>query len=286
MSQIDRLETPEQWPEANQTFAGYDLAQKIASGPMSHVFKAAEADSGQVVALKILSKRSARIADRLRNGGHRTWEGKRAVGLSHPNIVRTLRCGFEEGRYFLAMEYLDGPNLAELIQQQAPELQNGRFGIIRQIAQGLCYVHEKGLIHRDICPKNVMLTGEGEGKLIDFGVAISRGDRVTDTGRRTGRPSYMAPELVRHNVFDERTDIYAFGVTMYEILTGVRPLIGRNRYEKMQMHLNLQPVAPSQVAPGLPVQIDDIALKALAKAPEERYQTMAALLSDLSLIAA
>jgi serine/threonine protein kinase len=168
--------------------------------------------------------------------------------------------------------------------QQSPRLHGHRLSIIRQIAEGLGYVHRKGIVHRDICPKNVMVMPNNVAKLIDFGVAIACGDRVSDTGRRTGRPSYMAPELIRSNVFDERTDIYALGVTMYEVVTGVRPFIGRNRYEKMQMHLQVEAMPPGEIAADVSQRLSSIIIKALAKDPDKRYQDMGSLLDDLSLV--
>ncbi len=284
MSLLDKLKASSDQPPNRRTFAGYELVELIAAGPMGEVYKAIEPDTNRLVALKILTRRSAKVADRLRQALGRKWEGERAVSLMHPNVVQSHSCGLEDGQYYLVMEYLEGSNLAALLIQQSPRLHGHRSSIIRQIACGLGYLHEMGVIHRDICPKNAMVMSNNVAKIIDFGVALAKGDRMTDTGRRTGRPSYMAPEVVKDNIFDERTDIYALGVSMYEIVTGVKPFIGRNRYEKMQMHLHVDPVPPKEIAADVSRRLNDTIMKALAKDPRNRYQHMAALREDLELI--
>jgi len=281
MSLLDKLKSASEQPPNRRTFAGYELVELIATGPMGEVYKAIEPDTNRLVALKVLTGRSARVAERLTRDLDRKWEGERAVSLRHPNVVQSYSCGLEDGQYYLVMEYLEGSNLAAMLIRQSPRLYGHRNSIIRQIACGLAYVHEMGFIHRDICPKNAMVMPNNVAKIIDFGVALAKGNRMTDTGRRTGRPSYMAPEVVKDNIFDERTDIYALGVSMYEVVTGVKPFIGRNRYEKMQMHLHVEPVPPKEIAADVSQRLNDTIMKALVKEPGGRYQNMAELLEDL-----
>jgi len=258
------------------------IGEPVAEGPMSVVYKASgrAADDG-AVAIKILKDSAARVARRLSDQPGRQWEGERAVELNHRNVVRTLEFGCESGAFYVVMEYIDGPSLAWLIHKQSPLLHGRRLSIIRQIAHGLAYIHRTGLIHRDICPKNVLVDGTGHAKLIDFGVAVSQAEKLKDTGRRTGRPSYMAPELIRDNVFDVRTDIYALGVAMYEISTGARPLAGADRYETMRLHLYSAPTPPAHVNDSVPLALSNIIVRCLAKDPEQRFQTVDELLQEL-----
>lgn len=258
------------------------VGEPIAEGPMSVVYKAmARKQTDGAVAVKVLKDSAARMARRLSIDLGKQWEGERAAELTHPNVVRTLECGCESGTYYVVMEYVDGPNLASLIHAHSPLLEGRRISIIRQIAHGLAYIHGKGLIHRDVCPKNVLVDSTGHAKLIDFGVAVAKTDKLKNTGRRTGRPSYMAPELIRDNTFDVRTDIYAFGVTIYEISTGAKPLAGADRYETMRLHLHSDPTPAAEVNKSVPQAVSDIIARCLAKDPEQRFQTTDELLEEL-----
>jgi len=263
--------------------AGYRVVgEPIAEGPMSVVYKASGAEqSDGAVAIKVLKDSAARMARRLSDDLGKEWEGERAVSLAHPNVVRTLECGCEAGSYYVVMEYIDAPNLASLIHDQSPFLDGRRISVIRQIVHGLAYVHGKGLIHRDVCPKNVLVDASGHAKLIDFGVAVAQADKLKNTGRRTGRPSYMAPELIRDNTFDVRTDLYAFGVTMYEISTGAKPLAGADRYETMRLHLHSDPTPAREVNNNVPLALSGIISRCLAKDPDQRFQTADELLKEL-----
>ena len=263
------------------------LGGPIAEGPMSVVYKAADKRTGgaqaadRVVAIKVLKDSAARVAHRLATELGKPWEGERAIELVHPNVVRTIACGREGGTYYMVMEFIDGATLASLIYEGGPHLDGRRIPVIRQIAEGLAYIHGKGLIHRDVCPKNVLIDAAGHAKLIDFGVAIATTDKLQNTGRRTGRPSYMAPELIRANIFDVRTDIYALGVTMYELCTGAKPLAATDRYEKMRLHLYSNPNAPADVNKQVPEPLSKLILRCLAKDPEQRYQSAEELLAGL-----
>ena len=263
------------------------LGDPIAEGPMSVVYRAVgykkndPAVAGRVVAIKVLKDSAARVAHRLQTELGKQWEGERAAELVHPNVVRTLRCGCASGTYYMVMELIDGATLASLIYEGSPLLDGRRISIARQIAEGLAYIHGKGIIHRDICPKNVLIDRQCAAKLMDFGVAVSRTDKLQNTGRRTGRPSYMAPELIRDNIFDVRTDIYALGVTMYELCTGAKPLAGTDRYEKMRMHLYTNPNPPAEVNKLVPLAFSNLILRCLAKEPDQRFQSVRELLTEL-----
>lgn len=263
------------------------LGEPIADGPMSVVFRAVGLPMGsaetadRLVAIKVLKDSAARMARRLQTELGMPWEGERATQLLHPNVVRTIRCGCESGTFYMVMEFIGGAPLSSLIYEGSPLLDGRRIAIIRQIAQGLAYIHGSGIIHRDICPKNVLVDSTGHAKLIDFGVAISAGYRLQDTGRRTGRPSYMAPELIRDNVFDVRTDIYALGVSMYELSTGAKPLAGADRYEKMRLHLFSSPNPPADVNRRVPPALSELIVRCLVKDPGRRVQSADDLLREL-----
>ena len=266
--------------ERPKQIGGYRLLTQIASGPMSTVYLAEGRDGSQVVA-KVLSEHGNRIAEKLSVKLKKPWEGERARPLSHPNVVRTLGCGKDKGHYYIVMEYLSGGSLAEHLRVHTPEIMKRRVEILIGAANGLAYVHEKGIIHRDVCPKNMMFDRAGTVKLIDFGVAIHRYDRLRPTEVRTGRPSYLAPELIRHNRFNTQTDIYAFGVMLYEVFAGRRPFAADSREELMSLHLRAEPVPPSRIDPSISPEMDRVTLRALAKTPHRRYRTMRQLIAGL-----
>lgn len=259
---------------------GCTLVEKLAEGPMSAVFLATDPDGNQVV-VKALSAHGNRIAEKLSVKLGKPWEGERARSLNHPNVVRTLACGKEKGQYYIVMEYLPGGGFAEHLRIRTPEVIARRLEILIGAANGLAYLHEKGIIHRDVCPKNLMFDSSGNVRLIDFGVAIHKSDRLKQTEIRTGRSSYLAPELIRYNRFNVQTDIYAFGVTLYETFTGRRPFTADTREELMNLHLRADPVPPSKMDHSLNSEVDRVALRALAKVPQQRYMTMRQVITAL-----
>jgi len=182
------------------------------------------------------------------------------------------------------MEYLIGGNLGDIIRQEFASLRGRRQSILREVAEALAYVHQKNVIHRDLCPRNVMFDRRGSTRLIDFGVAIGRHDRIRETDTRTGRPSYMAPEVIRFNTFDHLTDIYAFGVLAYEVMTGRRPFPGGTRVEKMNQHLSLPPPAPHTIVPGIDPKMEAILLRCLEKDRKRRFQSMADVIRMLAAV--
>ena len=260
--------------------AGCKLIERVAGGPMSVVYRAADAD-GRTVCAKVLTPHGNRIAEKLSVKLKKPWEGERARPLDHTNVVHTYACGKEKGRYYILMEYLSGGSFAEHLRVRSPEIMARRIDIVIAAANGLAYVHEKGIIHRDVCPKNLMFDSEGTVKLIDFGVAIDKHDRLKQTEIRTGRPSYLAPELIRHNRFDTQTDIYAFGVMLYETFAGRRPFLADSRDELMNLHLRAAPVAPSKIDASISAEVDQVVLKALEKMPQQRYADMKQLATAL-----
>lgn len=197
----------------------FELLRKAISGTMSKFYMARDRRTDQIVGLKILDpEKTAAFMARFK-GLKKPSEGEIAVQFDHPRIVKTLEHGLTtDGEQYLVMEFLEGAGMNSLLIGRDPVLDGRRVRFIRQLAEGLAAVHEKGFLHRDICPRNVLLAGEGENiKLIDFGLAVPATKEFMQPGNRTGTPNYMAPELVRRLNTDHRLDIFSFGVTAYEI---------------------------------------------------------------------
>ncbi len=200
----------------------FELLQAAVSGTMSQVYKAKDRKSGEIVALKILdTKKVNDVEARFRGlkGVKKPTEGEIAVQFDHPYIVKTLEQGLTtDGENYLVMEYLEGTGLNNVLMVKQDLMAGARMHYIRQVAEALKEVHAKGFIHRDICPRNLLFTGDANIlKLTDFGLSVPAKEPFTDPGNRTGTPNYMAPELVRRRPTDQRLDIFSFGVTIYEL---------------------------------------------------------------------
>ena len=200
----------------------FELLQAAISGTMSKVFKARDRTNDEIVALKILdSKKLASVEARFRamKGVKKPSEGEIAIMFDHPYIVNTKEQGITtDGEHYLVMEYLEGTGLNNVLLVKQDLMAGARIHYIRQVAEALKEVHDKGFIHRDICPRNLLFTGDANIlKLTDFGLSVPAKPPFTDPGNRTGTPNYMAPELVRRRPTDQRIDIFSFGVTIYEL---------------------------------------------------------------------
>jgi len=208
----------------------YDLLQAAISGTMSQVYKARDRDTGQLVALKILDKKKtdaieARFKGPQYKGVTKPNEGEIALLFDHPYIVKTLDAGLTtSGEQYIVMEYLEGTGLNNVLMVQEDLMAGARVDFLRQVAEALDVVHEKGFIHRDICPRNLLFVGDFNIlKLTDFGLSVPNKSPFTDPGNRTGTANYMAPELVRRRPTDHRLDIFSFGVTAFELCTRELP---------------------------------------------------------------
>ncbi|HEV7558247.1 MAG TPA: serine/threonine-protein kinase [Kofleriaceae bacterium] len=268
-----------------QTIGNYLVIQKLGEGGMGAVYLAEHPTIGKKVALKVLHSEfstNQEVAARFFN------EAKAVNDIGHPNIVDIVDFGIiqaglgrEQLVYFI-MEYLSGLTLSQLIRQEAPLPPERALSIGLQVADALAASHKHGIIHRDLKPDNIMLQQRGRErdfiKLLDFGIAKLTGDAVgshrTRTGIVMGTPAYMSPEQCegRGNI-DHRTDIYALGIVLYEMLTGRVPFIGEGYGEILVQHLTQRPIAPSQYR-MLPPHVEAVVLKALEKRPELRYPNM------------
>ncbi len=270
------------FPRRKGRYGGYEILRKVASGGMSWVWRARQPGTGRICALKVLRPESAEMIDVFRRV-FEAEEGTIALRLDHPNVIQTFDYGrTDAGGYYIAMEFVDGPNLEQLILLEFSRVQENRFDLIRQIGAGLSYIHKRGLIHRDFCPKNVLIAPDGTAKIIDFGLTVPASLKARTVLSRGGTASYMAPEQVKSQALDERTDIYAFGVSVFEILTGRRPfpaVAGRSR--RMQDHLNVRPLRLRQLAPEMPEELERVMEKCIAKNRDLRYKSMQEVLREL-----
>jgi len=199
----------------------FALLREAISGTMSKFYMARDLRTGKIVGLKIIdAKKTAQVEARFQGTG-KPSEGEIAVQMKHPHIVETYEYGTTtDGSPYVVMEYLEGAGLNSLIVARSPHLDGRRVRFLRQAAEAIAEVHAAGFMHRDICPRNLLMTADGENvKLTDFGLTLPATRIFMQPGNRTGTPNYMAPELVRRKPTDQRVDVFAFGVTAYEICT-------------------------------------------------------------------
>jgi eukaryotic-like serine/threonine-protein kinase len=208
----------------------FELLKEAMSGTMSQVYKARDRETDKVVALKILDRRKTENLEARFKGLKKPTEGEIAVQFDHPQIVKTYEHGLTtDGAQYLVMEFLEGVGMNSILFMKDKSLDGHRVSYIRQTAEALAVVHEAGFIHRDICPRNLLMAGDGRTmKLTDFGLSVPAHGHFLSPGNRTGTPNYMAPELVRRQMTDQRLDVFAFGVTVYEICTFELPWLAGN----------------------------------------------------------
>ncbi|MBI5084255.1 MAG: serine/threonine-protein kinase [Acidobacteria bacterium] len=259
-------------------FGPYDIHSLLGAGGMGEVYKAVDTRLGRTVALKVLADQGA--------GGRATQlrlvrEAKASAALDHANICTVLEVGEHDGRAFLAMAFVDGKTLRERIAERPLKLEEA-LDIAIQAGQGLQEAHERGVVHRDVKPANLMVTPQGQVKLLDFGLARATDDtRITEAGTVVGTPAYMSPEQARGDAVDRRSDIWSLGVVLYEMLTGRAPFAGESPTALLRAVLDDEPEPVTALRSGLPVMLDQVLAKALAKNPAERYQHVEDLLVDL-----
>jgi serine/threonine protein kinase len=203
----------------------FELLREAISGTMSQFYMARDRRTGRLVGLKILDRQKTAAFEARFRGLKKPTEGEIAIGLHHPYIVQTYEHGLTaDGSQYLVMEFLAGPGLNSMLVARDSRLAGRCLEFVRHTAEALAFVHRSGFIHRDVCPRNLILTGEGGIlKLTDFGLSVPATPPFMQPGNRTGTPNYMAPELVRRRATDVRLDVFSFGVTAYEMCTGQLP---------------------------------------------------------------
>jgi eukaryotic-like serine/threonine-protein kinase len=267
----------------NTLFDGrYRIIRKLGAGGMANVYLAEDQELGRRVAIKILNERHAnddQFVERFRR------EAKNAAGLSHPNIVSIYDRGEAEGTYYIAMEYLDGRSLKELIVGRGPAPVHVAIDYTRKILDALRFAHRNGIVHRDIKPHNVIVDAEGRVKVTDFGIARAGTSQMTEVGSIIGTAQYLSPEQAKGAPVDQTSDLYSVGVVLYELLTGNVPFSGDSPVEIAMKHISAIPEPPSTIRPDIPEDLDLVVLRALAKTPEERYPSAEEMDKDLARVA-
>lgn len=258
----------------------YDVLAEIGRGAMGVVYRAFDPLLDRTVAIKTINM--ALDQDELEFYEKRFMiEARAAGGLNHPNIVTIHDIGRCGELAYMAMEYLDGRELKDLINRGELTLDRA-LELAAQIADGLAYAHERGVIHRDVKPGNIMMLADGRVKITDFGIARMHGTDVrTQTGLLLGSPRYLSPEQVLGRTPDARVDLFSLGVILYEMMTGRSPFSGSDVQSVMYQVIHHTPSAPGVLNPALPAMVDLIVTKALAKSPEARYQRASGMAADL-----
>ncbi len=262
-------------------FGRYEVVSELGRGAMGVVYRATDPVLGRTVAIKTINL-SIDPDERAEYEARFNQEAKAAGSLNHPAIVTIYDLGHTENLAYMAMEFIDGRELKDLIGSGQPLPAAQAISIAAQVAEGIAYAHQRGVVHRDIKPANIMVLANGMAKLTDFGIArIQRSDVKTRTGVLLGSPKYMAPEQVLGQTVDHRADIFSLGIVLYEALTGKPPFAGNGLEALMYQTTTVNPPPPSRIDPALPEMLDLIVARALEKRPEDRYQDAGEFAADL-----
>jgi serine/threonine-protein kinase len=259
----------------------YEIEELVGTGGMSSVYRARDRLLERHVALKVLHPHHASdddFVERFRR------EARSVAQLSHPNIVTVIDRGDDDGRQFIVFEYVDGENLKEIVVREGALPVRRALELALQVGRGLAFAHAQGLVHRDVKPQNVLMNGDDQAKVTDFGIArsIDVEGGVTQTGTVLGTSSYIAPEQAGGGDITPQTDVYSFGVVLYELLTGEVPFPGDSFVAVAMKHINEPPPDVRASRPDVPPRLAAAVSRALAKEPSERFASMDELVAELS----
>jgi beta-lactam-binding protein with PASTA domain/predicted Ser/Thr protein kinase len=246
----------------------YRVISRLGSGGMADVYLAQDQLLGREMAVKVLHHHFAEdqeFVERFRR------EASSAAGLSHPNIVGIFDRGEWNGTYYIAMEYVAGRSLKQIVREEGPLAPAAAIDIVVQILRAARFAHRRGVIHRDLKPHNVILDEEGRARVTDFGIARAGASDMTMTGSIMGTAQYLSPEQAQGYTVSSASDLYSIGVILYELLTGVVPFEGETAVAIAFKQVSATPRPPSELQPGIPASLDAVVLRALAKDPSERY---------------
>jgi serine/threonine-protein kinase len=286
-SQLRRMANPaeDSASQSLQQIPGFQILQKIGAGAMASVYKARQLSLDRIVAIKILPKRLSEdpsFVERFEK------EGRAAAKLSHNNIVQAIDVGEYAGYHYFVMEYVDGQTVYDEVAKLRRYSEERALNIAIQIARALEHAHARGLIHRDVKPKNIIITKDGTAKLADMGLAREAGDAkkaAEEKGRAYGTPYYISPEQIRGVVdVDFRADIYSLGATIYHMITGRVPFEGPNPAAIMHKHLKEALIPPDHLNSAISTGLAEVVERSMAKDRHKRYQSTGDLLSDLELV--
>lgn len=260
----------------------FELLGRIGQGTMSKVWRARDSHSGRIVAVKVLDKAQTERHEARFIGLKKPCEGEIAVKLNHINIVKTLEHGqTTEGEQFLVMEFIEGVGLSYLIDSQNETMQKLRLNLMIQLGEALEYFHEAGYIHRDLCPRNLLVDEDNILKLIDFGLAVPNTAEFRKPGNRTGTANYMAPELIKRQSTDQRIDIFSYAVTCFEMWTKRLPWEAAQSLDAVLKHINKPGTDIRTLAPTLDEQIAATIMKGIERDPRDRWQSVSEMLVPL-----
>ncbi|MDP7420343.1 MAG: protein kinase [bacterium] len=266
-----------------RTLADYRLVEQIGEGGMATVFKAVKESLGRTVALKVLKSEITTNPGFLKRFHNEIQTV--SVLKEHPNISYPYTSGEENGHHFMVMEYIDGPNIRDIIRKDGYLSVRRSLDIAVQVCEALGYAHDRGIVHRDVKPANIMVTRSGEVKVTDFGIARTRtSERLTVTGVIIGTPVYMSPEQAAGKRTDHRADIYAVGVLLYEMLAGEVPFKGQDLVSLVYQISTAQPEPLTELVPDIPPALAGVVAKAMEKERENRYQSIKKLKKELARV--
>ena len=265
-------------PEPGDRIAHYEVVEAIARGGMASVLSVTDTRTGEHMALKLLLPLAAVEESRSRF----RREFRALSRLSHPNVLKVHEWGLHGDRPWFTMEFLEGRDLRDELESLKKRNPADRFErveqILRGVARALSYIHDRGMIHRDVTPGNIQIAPDGSVRLMDFGVVKEMGAEMTAVGEVVGTVAYMPPEQIKGEVVDARADLYALGAVLYLMLTGRRPFSAHTIHGFMEKHLNAVPTRPSHVEPSVPAHLEEICLRLLEKDPRDRYASATHLL--------
>ena len=258
----------------------YELTHLIARGGMAQVYRAHDRLLDRPVALKVLFPELSvdrAFVERFRR------EAQAAANLSHPNIVPVYDWGEDNGAYFIVMEFIDGRALSAVLRESGSLPAHDVASIGANVAAALSFAHRHGVVHRDVKPGNVLIMADGGVKVTDFGIAraMNTEESLTQTGAVMGTAAYFSPEQAEGQGVDSRSDIYSLGVVLYEMSTGKPPFTGDSPVAVASKHVRDHPVMPREVNPAVPVELEAVIMKAMAKSPDDRYATADEFRADL-----
>ena len=259
----------------------YRMIRRIGSGGMARVFLAEDVDLHRDVAIKVLHDRYSEDAQFVERFAR---EARAAAGLNHPNIVAIYDRGQSEGSYYIAMEYLDGETLKDVILREGPLPDRRAIDDTRQLLAALRFAHRREIIHRDVKPHNVMVLRDGRVKVADFGIARAGDSEMTEAGSIVGTAQYLSPEQARGQHVGPESDLYSVGVVLYEMLTGRLPFTGDSAVAIAMKHVQETPVPPRQIVPTIPADLEAVVQRAMAKDPAHRYHSADEMGMDLDRV--
>ncbi len=255
----------------------FDLQNRTGQGSMSKVYKAYDRNLGRTVCLKLLDKvKTKKFEERFKGlKTKKPTEGQICTQLKHPNLVVTYEHGVTtDGEPFLVMEWIEGKGLSYLVESKSKQLDGKRIDYICQLCDAIGYLHSKKFLHRDLCPRNIMVTHDGVVKLIDFGLTVPYTPEYCGPGNRTGTPDYLAPEIVKRMATDHRVDLFALGVTAFEVFTFEMPWERSvSSEETFRRRLNTAPRNAANLNPDLDEDLVKVLNKSIARERTERYNS-------------